>query len=50
MRARLEAMAAEYGVDEVVVLTITGSWEARLRSYELLAAAFDLPAAVRGAA
>lgn len=51
VRARLEAMAAEYGVDEVVVVTITGSWEARLRSYELLAAAFDLPAAaVRGAA
>jgi alkanesulfonate monooxygenase SsuD/methylene tetrahydromethanopterin reductase-like flavin-dependent oxidoreductase (luciferase family) len=41
-RARLEAVAAEYGVDEVTVVTITESWETRLRSYELLAGAFEL--------
>jgi luciferase family oxidoreductase group 1 len=43
-RARLEALAAEYGVDEVVVVTITESWETRRRSYELLAEAFGLTA------
>jgi luciferase family oxidoreductase group 1 len=36
-RERLEALAAEYGVDEVVVVCITESWETRRRSYELLA-------------
>ncbi|HEY2994663.1 MAG TPA: LLM class flavin-dependent oxidoreductase [Methylomirabilota bacterium] len=41
-RAGLEALAAEYGVDEVVVVTITESWETRRRSYELLAGAFGL--------
>jgi luciferase family oxidoreductase group 1 len=41
-RERLEALAAEYGVDEVVVVTITETWETRLRSYELLASAFGL--------
>ncbi len=41
-RERLEALAAEYGVEEVVVVTITESWETRLRSYELLAQACEL--------
>jgi luciferase family oxidoreductase group 1 len=41
-RERLEALAAEYGVDEAVVVTITETWETRLRSYELLAGAFGL--------
>jgi luciferase family oxidoreductase group 1 len=41
-RARLEALAAEYGVDEVMIVTITESWETRLRSYELLAGTFAL--------
>ena len=41
-RTGLEALAAEYGVDEVVGVTITESWETRLRSYALLAAAFGL--------
>jgi len=41
-RAHLEALAADYGVDEVVVVTITESWETRLRSYELLGKAFEL--------
>lgn len=39
-RAALEEMAARYEADEVMVLTITGSYATRLRSYELLAAAF----------
>src|SRR5437870_12688088 len=42
-RAGLEALAAEYGVDEMVVVTITESWETRRRSYELLAGAVGLP-------
>ena len=41
-RTRLEALAAEYGADEVMVVTITESWETRRRSYELLAAVFGL--------
>jgi luciferase family oxidoreductase group 1 len=42
VRARLTAMAAEYGVGELVIVTITHDPKARLRSYELLAHAFDL--------
>jgi len=41
-KARLGEMAAAYGVDEVVVVTITHDFQARLRSYELLAEAFGL--------
>ena len=41
-RARLEALAQEYGVDEIVVVTITETPETRQRSYELLAEAFGL--------
>ena len=39
-RREIEAMAARYGADEVMVLTITGSYETRRRSYELLSDAF----------
>jgi len=39
-RAELEAMAERYGADEMMVLTITGDYESRLRSYELLIGAF----------
>jgi luciferase family oxidoreductase group 1 len=42
-RERLEAMAREYGVEEIVVVTITETAETRRRSYELLADIFDLP-------
>ncbi len=35
-RRALEEMAARYGADEVMVLTITGDYASRLRSYELL--------------
>jgi luciferase family oxidoreductase group 1 len=41
-RERLEALGQEYGVDEIVVVTITETPETRLRSYELLARAFEL--------
>jgi luciferase family oxidoreductase group 1 len=41
-RERLEALAQEYGVDEIVVVTITETAASRLRSYELLAEVFGL--------
>jgi len=40
-RAALEEMARRYEADEVMVLTITGAYETRRRSYELLMAAFQ---------
>jgi luciferase family oxidoreductase group 1 len=43
VRLRLLDLAAEYGVDELVVVTITHDPKARLRSYELLADVFGLP-------
>jgi alkanesulfonate monooxygenase SsuD/methylene tetrahydromethanopterin reductase-like flavin-dependent oxidoreductase (luciferase family) len=43
VRERLLAMAADYEADELIVVTITHDFKARLRSYELLAEAFDLP-------
>jgi alkanesulfonate monooxygenase SsuD/methylene tetrahydromethanopterin reductase-like flavin-dependent oxidoreductase (luciferase family) len=42
VRARLEALVQQTGVDEVMVLTMISSQADRLRSYELLAEAFDL--------
>jgi luciferase family oxidoreductase group 1 len=39
-RREIEAMAERYAADEVMVLTITGDYGSRLRSYELLAEAF----------
>jgi luciferase family oxidoreductase group 1 len=53
IRGQLEAVAAEYGAEEVVVVTITYDHGARRRSYELIAEAFGLPgaaAATRAAA
>jgi luciferase family oxidoreductase group 1 len=44
VKARLEALAAEHGADELVVVSICHDPAARRRSYELLAAAFALPA------
>ena len=40
VKAGLEEVAAEYGTDELMVLTITYEHEARRRSYELIAEAF----------
>jgi hypothetical protein len=36
----LLALAAQYAADELMIITITGSYETRLESYELLAEAF----------
>jgi luciferase family oxidoreductase group 1 len=45
VREGIEAVAREYEADEVMVVTITYEHEARRRSYELLADAFDLTGA-----
>jgi luciferase family oxidoreductase group 1 len=42
VRAGVEQLAAEYGADEVIVVTITHDHAARRKSYELLAEAFGL--------
>ncbi len=42
VKAKIEAMAEEFGAEDVVVVTITHDFAARVRSYELLAAAFGL--------
>ena len=42
VKAGIDELVHESGADEVVVLTITPSFEDRLRSYELLAAAYGL--------
>ncbi|TGE18883.1 LLM class flavin-dependent oxidoreductase [Hymenobacter elongatus] len=42
LKVQLTALAQQYGVDEVVAVTITHDFEDRRRSYELLAEAFAL--------
>jgi len=42
MREKLEGLAAEFDVDEIVISTFTEHVEDRLHSYELLAGLFDL--------
>jgi luciferase family oxidoreductase group 1 len=42
VRAGIENVAAQYGVDEVIVVTITYDHGARRRSYELIAEAFGI--------
>ena len=42
VKTALEELAGKYGVDEIVVLTITHDYAARKRSYTLLAEAFGL--------
>jgi luciferase family oxidoreductase group 1 len=44
VKAGIENVAAEYAADEVIVVTITHDHQARRRSYELIAEAFDLAA------
>jgi luciferase family oxidoreductase group 1 len=44
VRARLLALADEFGVDEVMVVTVCHDLTARRRSYELLAEVFELRA------
>jgi alkanesulfonate monooxygenase SsuD/methylene tetrahydromethanopterin reductase-like flavin-dependent oxidoreductase (luciferase family) len=43
VRTQLEELAADYGADEILAVTIVHDHGARRRSYELLAQAFDLP-------
>ena len=52
VRSGLEEVAAEYGAQELLVVTITYDHAARMRSYELISDAFALgrPAAVAGPA
>ncbi|MGA2392903.1 MAG: LLM class flavin-dependent oxidoreductase [Candidatus Lustribacter sp.] len=40
VRARIEAIVETYGADEIMVVTIAPDYATRLRSYELLTAAF----------
>ena len=42
VKERIEALAGQYAVDEVMVVTITHDFAARVRSYELLAGVFGL--------
>jgi alkanesulfonate monooxygenase SsuD/methylene tetrahydromethanopterin reductase-like flavin-dependent oxidoreductase (luciferase family) len=42
VRTQLEAIADEYGADEIMVLNILYDHAARRRSYSLLAEAFEL--------
>ncbi|HEX2117771.1 MAG TPA: hypothetical protein VHF91_01190, partial [Acidimicrobiales bacterium] len=44
VREALEQLAADYGVEELMVVTVCHDPGARLRSYELLAGAFGLEA------
>jgi alkanesulfonate monooxygenase SsuD/methylene tetrahydromethanopterin reductase-like flavin-dependent oxidoreductase (luciferase family) len=44
VKAKLTELAAAYNVDELVIVTITHDFADRLRSYELLAQVFELPA------
>ncbi len=44
VKSRLTEIAEAYEADELMVITITGDYASRKRSYELLAAEFGLPA------
>ena len=44
VKQKLEQLASSYSVDELMIVTITHSFEDRLRSYQLLAEAFELAA------
>jgi luciferase family oxidoreductase group 1 len=46
VREGIEAVARDYGAQEVMVVTITHDHEARRRSYELIAESFGLGAAI----
>ncbi len=48
VRPTLEQIAADYGADELMILTMTHNHAARRRSYELLAEAFGLDAVGAG--
>lgn len=48
VREKLLALASRYGVDEVMTVTVTHSFEARLRSVELVAEAMALDRSLAG--
>jgi luciferase family oxidoreductase group 1 len=48
VRAQLQEVVAAYGAEEAIIVTITYAHEARRRSYELLAEAFELERAGAG--
>ena len=50
MKARLMEIADAYSADELMIITITGDYASRMKSYELLAAAFSLDSATRATA
>jgi luciferase family oxidoreductase group 1 len=43
VHAQIQATADDYNADEVVIVSICHDHQARIRSYELIAEAFDLP-------
>jgi alkanesulfonate monooxygenase SsuD/methylene tetrahydromethanopterin reductase-like flavin-dependent oxidoreductase (luciferase family) len=45
VKQRLLEIQAEFEADELMVITITGDYDSRLHSYELLANAFALSSA-----
>jgi luciferase family oxidoreductase group 1 len=47
VKARLLAIAEAYAADELMIITITGDYASRMRSYELLAEEFALDPAAR---
>jgi hypothetical protein len=49
VKSGLEAVAREYGAEEVMLVTITHDHAARVHSYELLATAFELDGAAKPA-
>ena len=49
VRSQLDAMAAEYGADEVMLVNIMSDHAARVRSYELIAAEYGLAALAQAA-
>jgi alkanesulfonate monooxygenase SsuD/methylene tetrahydromethanopterin reductase-like flavin-dependent oxidoreductase (luciferase family) len=42
VRDELHRIAARYGADELMIVTVTHDWHARARSYELIAEAMGL--------
>jgi luciferase family oxidoreductase group 1 len=42
VRDELRRVAARYGADELMIVTVTHDWQARVRSYELIAKAMGL--------
>jgi alkanesulfonate monooxygenase SsuD/methylene tetrahydromethanopterin reductase-like flavin-dependent oxidoreductase (luciferase family) len=47
VKARLLALQEQFAADELMIITITGDYPSRLRSYELLAEAFQPGASER---